>query len=204
MSEVTILRTQILENLEILNYPDLTDRRFALIWDGLEEWIVFLEHLKPLKRHEPFVGSYYGKGITLEEAYDRLGSRTIQIKERRRRKEKEDPRHTIETRLILFQMLMGEISDLRAQILDKIQTLNSDFEPDSRFVLTCNIDDGSENYGKGTGETPEAAYKDLLKQTAMELDDRGYTITQSGTVGLRVQIPSKERRAETQQGLQAT
>ncbi|KAH0350786.1 hypothetical protein KCU83_g4676, partial [Aureobasidium melanogenum] len=70
------LRTQILENLEILNYPDLTDRRFALIWDGLKEWIVFLEHLKPLKRHEPIVGSYYGKGITPEEAYDDIFKQT--------------------------------------------------------------------------------------------------------------------------------
>ncbi|KAG9565485.1 hypothetical protein KCU71_g5287, partial [Aureobasidium melanogenum] len=76
MSEVTILRTQILENLEILNYPDVNNRGFVLICDGLEEWIVFLEHLKPLKRHEPFVGSYYGKGIAPEEAYTDIFKQT--------------------------------------------------------------------------------------------------------------------------------
>ncbi|KAG9673928.1 hypothetical protein KCU99_g3926, partial [Aureobasidium melanogenum] len=89
---------------------------------------------------------------------------------------------------------MGEISDLRTQILDNIQVLYPDFKTDARFILTCNIDDGHEEwtvilgrpildrhrqyadiYGTGIGGTPEAAYRDLLKNTAMELHDLGYT-----------------------------
>ncbi|KAH0160246.1 hypothetical protein KCU67_g6805, partial [Aureobasidium melanogenum] len=88
---------------------------------------------------------------------------------------------------------MGEISDLRAQILDNLQTLRSDFNTNARFILTCNEDDGSEkwtlhlrepihgqpgccsaSYGKGKGENPQAAYKDLLKKTALELDTHTY------------------------------
>ncbi|KAG9515367.1 hypothetical protein KCU93_g9493, partial [Aureobasidium melanogenum] len=89
---------------------------------------------------------------------------------------------------------MGEISDLRTQILDNIQILYLDFKTDARFILTCNIDDGHEEwtvilglpildrrgqyaniYGKGIGGTPEAAYRDLLRDTARELHDLGYT-----------------------------
>lgn len=81
-------------------------------------------------------------------------------------------------------------------MIDNIQTLDSDFDTASRFVLTCEVydHDSSEEwtvvlrrpregssrgyckyYEHGKGETPEAAYKDLLKNTAFELHDRGYS-----------------------------
>lgn len=75
-----------------------------------------------------------------------------------------------------------------------LSLLASNFPKDSQFILACNVDAGSEKwtvilgtpiedkrckyldaYGKGTGGTPEDAYKDLVKQSALELDNRGYT-----------------------------
>ncbi|KAH0369489.1 hypothetical protein KCU65_g3276, partial [Aureobasidium melanogenum] len=89
---------------------------------------------------------------------------------------------------------MGAIGDLRTQILDNIRVLYPNFRPDSRFVLTCDVDDGPEKwtvvlgvpaahrpckysvyYNHGKGDSPEAAYKDLLRNTALELDGLGYS-----------------------------
>ncbi|KAG9732653.1 hypothetical protein KCU73_g11264, partial [Aureobasidium melanogenum] len=89
---------------------------------------------------------------------------------------------------------MGEIYDLRDQILDNIRALNPHFSEDSHFLPSWNVENGSVKwtvilgalgpdkrykyfvtYGIGTGGTAEDAYKDLLKTTALRLDKRGHT-----------------------------
>lgn len=103
---------------------------------------------------------------------------------------------------------MGEISDLRVRILcksliphsrsntddvaDTVKTLDPEYQTDSRFVLSHDIDRErwtiilvrplqhktylrySKIFGKGVGETPKAAHEDLLKITAIDLRVRGF------------------------------
>lgn len=95
---------------------------------------------------------------------------------------------------ILGSSLTSHAQNHLNAVVDNIQTLHLDFKPDSRFMLTCSNDDEPEEwtvvlglpaearpgqysqyYEHGKGESPEAAYKDLLKNTAWELHDLGYT-----------------------------
>ncbi|KAH0280714.1 hypothetical protein KCU91_g829, partial [Aureobasidium melanogenum] len=82
MSEVMVLRTQIMDNMEMLNYPDLQICRFVLTVDENHEydeeiWYVFLD--KPARvsydSGQPSTGRGYddiklvGKGDSPESAY---------------------------------------------------------------------------------------------------------------------------------------
>ncbi|KAG9843760.1 hypothetical protein KCU98_g7819, partial [Aureobasidium melanogenum] len=177
MSETMALRTQILDNLRALEYPNLKDRHFVLIWDGKGEYTVSLDD-----RHVSRESDYYGKGPTPEEAYDNMLKQTAFYL------------YAGYHRKNLVEASRSEIMALRTQILDNIQTLHLDLKPDSRFILTCSNDDEpeawtvvlrlpaearpgqySQYYEHGKGESPEAAYKDLLKNTAWELHDLDYS-----------------------------
>ncbi|KAH0369488.1 hypothetical protein KCU65_g3277, partial [Aureobasidium melanogenum] len=76
MSEVMALRTQIIDNLKALDYPNLNDRYFLLLWDGQREYTVFLDHPQYTMRYNFHSDEYHGEGPTPEEAYDNMLKKT--------------------------------------------------------------------------------------------------------------------------------
>ncbi|KAG9660180.1 hypothetical protein KCU95_g548, partial [Aureobasidium melanogenum] len=92
MSEIMALRTQIMDNMEMLNYPDLQLCHFVLTVnhdndDGDPFWHVFLDKPAhhPFSPHQPSVARGYcdikfqGEGDTPEDAYKDLLKYTAEM-----------------------------------------------------------------------------------------------------------------------------